>query len=801
MLLSMKRYILYTLIFCLWVTSFASCISEQIEPDMPLPAGMKALTLTIQTADDSPENQSMGIRAGKTELGEDKLNENKIDHFEVFVFNPNGSFNWRVEPEYITRTESENNTFSLSILVKEAEAHNYEGKAFQICVVANHTKALLEGKTPSLDELRQIVETTNLNTGEAQPMFLMDGLVDTKTIQWGSNPIFTVAEPLNLRRAAAKIRLRIANINIEIDGNVYEVTDFPEVKLVHYTNKTSLIQGNTKYDVQENEWVTTDYQKLAKVVFPDGKTYVSTTIPYYAYENNWAEDSEKETYLILKLDLTDPEGSEVSPYYYRIPINYRLPVTGVEEAELYQLKRNYLYDISTNIEVLGNEEESEPLEIESSIAIQPWVALDIIDGSIQNIHYLMVKETAPQLFNVTTREVDYVSDLPINVKINEAYFEWYNQEAQLIKVVWTAEDGKTKITTTDGTDPKTETVSEPYGGATVSHDPATKKLTITHSIPTNFVPFHIDFTVTQVLPTSESGKTPLFEKVLATQFPGKYITGELSPGFAGGETVPAGADFRYHSMLGVTSNGGQKNPVFYKITTLLNDSEELIGDPTNNEGKTKRDMPTNQLISPQFIIASQHGMNVSTHQYISESGKPMGWVPFNFLGGLGPYNQEAASPYYSKKVSVTSVQTFYTPYTTLEERCATYFEGEYGMDGDYVEHYIDETSTDGLTPQKSRVVKKTFKYKGRWRMPTMAELELIYRLQEDTESAVKHILQGKNYFSAYPGWTYSFSTGVWDEDKPVPPTPEKPEGTPSQGGKRTGSVRCVFDTYKLTNHP
>lgn len=801
----MKRQSIYYLFICVLTMGFASCVSEQFTPDT-LPAGMKALTLTIQTADDSAENQSMGVRAGKTALGEDKLNENKIDHFEVFVFNADGSFNWRVEPEYITRTEPENNTFSLSILVKEAEASNYEGKAFQICVVANHTKTLLADLVkPSLEELRQIVETTNLNTGEAQPMFLMDGLVDTKTIQWGSNPTFTVAEPLNLRRAAAKIRLRIPSIAIKVKGIDYTLEGSPSIKLVNYTNKTTLLQGGTPYEVQSDEWLTAGYQNMIEATLPGELKEWVTSIPFYAYENNWKDDSEKETYLMVMLNLKS--GTHPSKeYYYLIPVNYRQAVAGVDEQELYQLKRNHLYDITSNIDILGSEDEAEPIEVKSNIAIQPWIASDIIDGSIQNIHYLMVKETAPQMFNVTTREVDYVSDLPIIVKINKAYFEWYDHEAKLIKVVWEGDDGKTKTTYTEGEEPKVETVDVPYGGATVSHDPATKKLTITHAIPTNFVPFHIDFTVTQVLPASESSKTPLFQNVLATQFPGKYITGRKSIGPGGGINEPEGggyADFRYHSPLGVFYNPAtpkkNTNTVLSQITTLTNDNQELIGDPTDSEGKTKKEEAPNKLISPQFIIASQYGLVLTTPQYTKKEIRTP-WVEILTTPGIGPFEKKpSVAPYYYRTSTEPMKQAFVVDYQSAEERCFNYFEDEYGTDGEYVEQYISGAKVEIVKGKEgedvyvyvyeygSRMVKKTFKYNGRWRMPTKAEVELIDRLQDNKESAVKFLLQGSEYLSAQTGLVYNFADNVWVNR--------------GMGEAQEGSVRCVFDTYKLENHP
>lgn len=88
-----------------------------------------------------------------------------------------------------------------------------------------------------------------------------------------------------------------------------------------------------------------------------------------------------------------------------------------------------------------------------------------------------------------------------------------------------------------------------------------------------------------------------------------------------------------------------------------------------------------------------------------------------------------------------------------ETRCSKYYERDYG-------------------PGK--------KHGGRWRLPTKAEIEYIQRLQQDRNSAVKNLLQGQKYWSAYRYAFYNFYDGYW----------------PSANGNSQAHIRCVYDVYK-----
>ena len=71
-------------------------------------------------------------------------------------------------------------------------------------------------------------------------------------------------------------------------------------------------------------------------------------------------------------------------------------------------------------------------------------------------------------------------------------------------------------------------------------------------------------------------------------------------------------------------------------------------------------------------------------------------------------------------------------------------------------------------------------YRSGWRLPTKAEIELINSIQDDSNSAVKALLEGSAYWSAYQYNYYNFFTNSWVNT--------------NQTG--TAYVRAVYDLYK-----
>lgn len=71
-------------------------------------------------------------------------------------------------------------------------------------------------------------------------------------------------------------------------------------------------------------------------------------------------------------------------------------------------------------------------------------------------------------------------------------------------------------------------------------------------------------------------------------------------------------------------------------------------------------------------------------------------------------------------------------------------------------------------------------YRSGWRMPTKSEIELINNIQDDPNSAVKALLTGTAYWSAYKYDYYNFVNNSWTHDIPT----------------GIAFVRCVYDLYK-----
>lgn len=772
----MKRNILHIIISLtvIFLLSVSCAADKKTEPGNDvLPEGAKAIVFKMSIAGNQSKTRLGGTRAVKTEDGDKynaALNENKIDHVDLFFFKQDNSLHSISE-----NVKYENQ--KLTVVVSGNKIASYERQTLKAVAVVNRENSVSINDVTNLDQLKaKVQETADLNPNPVspQPYFLMDGEVSTGVIQWGNSQTYNVSQTLKLYRAASKIRLRISDVNVKN----YEMEGMPYFKLVHYTRKTSLLKG-TPYTKTPQDWFTTDYLDARWIRFSDlsniqdpnhPKEFLTTQYPFYSYENDWSTDEKynDETYLMVKINLKKKGTSSAKPYYYRVPVNYRFETGQMTEEQkkgLRKLQRNYLYDILTSIRVLGSEEEGTPVDVHANIAVEPWREFNI-DGDIKNIHFLVVKELNPLMPNISERRVEYVSDRPVKVRILKTKYVSYNFDGDEI-----LHEKKNNMDTNS------------FDGVTVTADdsnPQKTFLEIVHEVPENFVPYEIFFKVTQILSPGETS-TPLSQEIHVVQYPPKYVIGRKSEGFKMGSSEYA--DFRYHDYLGSlgTHPGSddkktQKNNIFYTITTVVNEGEERIGDPTDSDGRTKRDAISNKLISPQFIIATQHGMTIPIPQYVGGTEFD-GWTTTRFGQGFGPFSNKFPKipPYYKHK-KFEEKQKIYKSFTNAGNRCDNYFEGEYGMDGYYMEHYLNKDKDEA-----SREIYKTFKYKGRWRIPTAAELEYIDKIQDNEKSAVKSLLWGKKYWSAEKNKAYNFSDNKFIK----------------MGGEEHAPVRCVFDVYKF----
>ncbi len=801
--------------------AFTGCVSERTDDALHISEGDgKLLELTLIPRTEQTTTAALRSHVGEEEGDKENglhggalLNENKIESIELFVFDPaTGNLVGRYTPlKQEALTGSEIGSRATFIIPKD-DLPKLEGTPLDYIAVVNASKPIATSATTktALYELIQD-DQSKLNpapqSGKIAPQdkFLMDGALQT-TVTWGFQDPRAELGTIELYRAAAKIRLRIDHIDVKDYQNgtetpyVVKPGSVPEVCLVRYPEKTKIVRSDSPYQPNGSDWHNSAYRPMAVTDFSalgyknskeDGKFY--GTVPFYAYEHDWRSTSTNETFLRLKLTMR-PEGAAATDpwvnYYYRIPVNYRKALGEVKEDMLHKLERNHLYDVLTSIEVLGSLNEDTPVDITSNIAITPWNLIEAVDGELLKAQYLEVYDKYPIMADVNEVSIPYASSLPVDIKIESVWYEYYDQrgvhyrrefsktESKLYKINGTkTEDESKRRTNTSDWDGIVITPSENYLSNGV--------ITIQHPVPVNYIPYHIEFTVTQ-----QGGN--LSQVVHVLQYPNRYVTGERSQRFRNGreqyvdedgKKTPVYADFRYHSTIGIfgtyqgeTTPSPQINEVNFKITTVVPRAGERIGSPVDPvTGKTKTDHISNQLISPQFIIASQHGMTFYSFQmpedvdngenrekrfatqYFSAEVPYYGPLSTAFWGAYDPYTNP--TNYNTGIVSnentnnrPAKTQNIVAYYLDAQTRCFEYFEGEFGTNGNYKEFYNITRSNNG----EWRIIYKDFKYQGRWRIPTSAEMKLIDEMQIDKKTEIEGLLFGSYYWVAEKGKVYDF---------------------------------------------
>ena len=801
--------------------AFTSCVSERTDDALHISEGDgKLLELTLIPRTEQTPTTTLRSHVGEEEGDKENglhggalLNENKIDNIELFVFDPaTGNLVGRYTPlKQEALTGSEIGSRATFIIPKD-DLPKLEDTPLDYIAVVNASEPIATSVTTktALYELIQN-DQSKLNpapeSGRIAPQdkFLMDGALQT-TVTWGYQNPRAELGTIELYRAAAKIRLRIDHIDVKDYQNGIETQyvvkpgSVPEVCLVRYPEKTKVVRSDAPYQPNGSDWHNSAYRPMTIIDYAtlgyknskeDGKFY--GTVPFYAYEHNWSNVSTNETFLRLKLTMRPKEAKDEDPwvdYYYRIPVNYRKALGEVTEAMLHKLERNHLYDVLTSIEVLGSLNEDTPVDITSNIAITPWNLIEAVDGELLKAQYLEVYDKYPIMADVNEVSIPYASSLPVDIKIESVWYEYYDQrgvhyrrefsktESKLYKINGTkTEDESKRRTNTSDWDGIVITPSENYLSNGV--------ITIQHPVPVNYIPYHIEFTVTQ-----QGGN--LSQVVHVLQYPNRYVTGERSQRFRNGreqyvdedgKKTPVYADFRYHSTIGIfgtyqgeTTPSPQINEVNFKITTVVPRAGERIGSPVDPvTGKTKTDHISNQLISPQFIIASQHGMTFYSFQmpedvdngenrekrfatqYFSAEVPYYGPLSTAFWGAYDPYTNP--TNYNTGIVSnentnnrPAKTQNIVAYYLDAQTRCFEYFEGEFGTNGNYKEFYNITRSNNG----EWRIIYKDFKYQGRWRIPTSAEMKLIDEMQIDKKTEIEGLLFGSYYWVAEKGKVYDF---------------------------------------------
>ncbi|MGL5690916.1 MAG: fimbrial protein [Bacteroidales bacterium] len=661
-------------------------------------------------------------------------NEKVINRIDIFFFKSDGA----TLLFYPDNSQIVINSDKVTVNVPESIMESIDAtNGYSIYVLANCQldRSVFNGKT--LIEIKQLLMSNvagkMFNESDAPVDFMMDS--ELLNVSFNNNSSPAELGKIYLYRAAAKVVLDI--IRADISG--YTAVK-AEVKIVNFLNKTTL--GSEYLYAAQKE----DFKSATKTLTAqndNNHSFLSdASNPIYTYANDWATNKENESYLLLAVDWQKNGEDTPKTYYYRIPFSYINATEGDIEANKNRIRRNFIYQFAVEVTRFGALDPAEAMDIAANFELIDWTS-KTVNVSILQYHFLFVYNPNVEIHNRNTNIWEYKSSKePITITLNEVFCNEYAPSGSISKRVHTPSDPQ-------------------YPIITLPEQGGRSYFTFASLVPVNYVPLYITATVTN--------GTGLSSNISLIIYPKIYVTASYSYGGRAGQgdggIIPTGSasvqrdgktiwlagsyntangmngDVLTNNPNGQTGQNGeadQKNFNFFTvhITSLDTDDEAhgiRIGNPTEliphpgatsgltdndiydpannipwntNYSRTLYDAVHNNILSPQFVIATQRG--------ITSVGK----------------TQLAA-----------------------QQRCATYRESQYAA--------------------------------GEWRMPTLAELKLVRRMQLDPNSAIKDLfVKSSNigWWSAQTGHTVNLSdpndnTAVVDN--------------PSQ----RSSVRCVRDLW------
>ena len=792
-----------------------SCANELNVTDTPQWTAVDTANSEVMTFGFSLDNAPRETRSARATRATEEanlfvnggLNETKINNMYVLFYEGDTQRGLHSTVKGDLMLYPQGNTNPLGVATADAltgqarvfvkkNANPYQGKNLKLVVIANFHGALtdLQGKT--LTQLGALVSSganvlgAQNNPTEKQADFLMDGAADVQTYRWNNNQReITVASIVALRRAAAKLRVRLTPPT-NIRGNAGEnftVVGNPQIALVNGVSNTNVLSetmlGSGRTYINNGQ---TDFQNMEKRAF-DGTQFFARPVPFYVYAHAWGNDVNNETYLLIKLRLRTNNRDKDS--YYKIPLKNVLPSSGTVE-NWNRIVRNTVYDIQSTITAEGSAEPTNPVTIQSSIAVEDWTDTKPVDGTIAEAHYLVVTQTKPEMRATDELEIQYISDLPLDeATLRNTLRATYPIYDKLGNITYGTPDmSKVAVSLTS------------RGGRTF--------IKVKSPVPINYVPLTIKFTAKQ----KDSNVLPPVP-VTVSQLPPIYVTAKQSQGkilnywtslYAAVVQLNDNVTGRYLGTVDIL------NGMLYTIHTIVPQKDMIIGDATETDGSTKKDAESNKIISPEFIISSQWGDTFPTDQYgeyssdeIKQKAKRDNdriksgslknleiWM--DVRGGYpGQDNRPSQGrlPYFSPRNTdgnkIYTVDDFLGlrvfPYKSVAQQAKQYYEDDYGRSGSFMfvgmsqdvhNKYIRKPGypttywTEGRATVHYKYSETNIQFiqNGDWRIPTTAELQLIAKIQSDPNSAVKYLIYFDKAWSAETGVKVNTANGTISRD-------------------------------------
>lgn len=340
-----------------------SCMSDDMDGT---PSCDYDVVLEYKVGGSATETRAAVTRA-ETEVGNEDLNENKINRLDLFVFDATGKL-VKSLPLTDASVQGSPTTEYKHKKLESNQLKRSEITGNTLYLVANLDN--ISGIT-TLDELKAatINKAATFNPKAKQTSFVMDAkMEETKQIENGMIHI-----KFQLKRALAKIRLNVKDAS----GNPVAPTEYA-CQLIHYAADGAILAEGTSTSNELNTEVAASSKVTVPAVTQDNKAV------FYSYANSWMDkaknpyaeepiDVSKQTYILLKAKYNGKD------YFYKVPVNKRLyesndaaTIDWPKYEPLYRLDRNTIYDVTAKVDREGGSDPEHPAELKVLPTVLPW---------------------------------------------------------------------------------------------------------------------------------------------------------------------------------------------------------------------------------------------------------------------------------------------------------------------------------------------------------------------------------------------------------------------------------------------
>lgn len=669
-------------------------------------------------------------------------NENRIRTIDYFLFSPDFDtyrYKGRITPDansnftfYVQSALLNESTYTVFTIV------NYPGAESDLGVngtsnVDSEKRTMAQLRALLLDESTvRTFSTVGRTPAEDKDLSLvMTGSADVTIHATGTSALVGTAD-ISLKRLAAKVTMDfyIADSVERTIGSVTEtwepLTDGNNIRVYLCNGTESVYLGGTS----PASYDLFDYLPNMDNTPIPGKAGYETAFScatFYTYPETWTYGSTEEPYLKLILPWKLTRSTG--------------SITSNSQKEFYykvmlptnKFESNYWYNLVLDVTQLGSANEDDAVNIKCGYQVADWGTQQIVVSTLAQGYYLDVNES--HLINKF-----YSNDLDV------PFFASGSVTLQNVTIQ------KTDFTTSAVT-PVTNSGYVALGDDYVA---------IRHPLDTDYSGTTYDvspYTFTFTLHLDAAGTDTSYDKtVTVTQYPPLYIAQVLSDGYV---------SINSYSYAANGQNRLYDNTAAVSATLNATTAPHYLGCIANPSGVNGSGDNNNQYIFEVEATIIDMEMEIDGETKKIVIGDPRSKTPTDFGGDFTGLTSASYYPTAEDTKNVISPRfriassygkTYTVSYEGAQRRCAAYQENGYPA--------------------------------GRWRLPTMAEIEFLIKLSDNGKIKT---LFGASTTNAY--WAGGNEARFSDQFRDLTGSTSSASGNAVTVGGYNVYTRCVYDTW------